>query len=358
MDNLGRSLRILPDRPTTPHRRRENGNGSEMAEDLQRNMTEMMRLLQASIEAQTAALQAQAEASREAGERRQAAPKLEKPATFSGVKGKDESDLNTFIGQCENQFRVDPRAFETDGAKVGFAISLLRGRAGEVVVSLSADEARKDVIGSWEKFKEYLDSTFGDPDRKNAARRALQNLQQLGSAAAYFVEVERLAGILGWTTRETQAVLVGQVERGLKAGLQVEIARHGRVFETVRELSDFIVPLDERLYSIQVEESLRGRRVREGQIGDGPAGGRAEIRMGGFARPSLPVKAVSFPGPVRPPMGLPIRYIDGVWRTLTFGEFSHRKENNLCYVCGASNHRSFECDKVPPAVAVKGEGKE
>ena len=325
-----------------------------MAEEVQRNIVEMMRMLQASIEAQTLALQAQ---SREAGERRQVAPKLEKPATFSGVKGKDESDLNTFIGQCENQFRVDPRAFETDGAKVGFAISLLRGRAGEVVVSLSADEARKDVIGSWDKFKEYLDSTFGDPDRKNAARRSLQSLQQLGSAAAYFVEVERLAGILGWTTRETQAVLVGQVERGLKAGLQVEIARHGKIFETIRELSDFIVPLDERLYSIQVEESLRGRRLREGAGGDGSAF-RPEVRMGGPLRPPMPTKAGSFPGPSRPPMGLPVRYIDGVWRTLTYGEFSHRKENNLCYVCGASNHRSFECDKVPPTATVKGEGKE
>ncbi len=168
-------------------------------------MMKMMWAFQANMEAQTQALQAHAEADRNGRDQHAPPPKIEQPATFSGTKGKDESDLKTFLGQGNNQLRVDPRAFATDGAKVGFAISLLRGRAGEVVVSLSADESRQDVVGSCEKFNEYLDLTFGDPNRKNAARQSLHKFDQVGIRCA----VEGLAGILGWTSKETQVVLVG-----------------------------------------------------------------------------------------------------------------------------------------------------
>ena len=320
---------------------RESGSsGSDMAsqEDMTRAMMEMMRSDQSNMENQSNAFMAQLEASRAGREERVTAPKIEKPATFSGLKGKDESDLSTFLGQCENQFRVDPRAFGTDGAKVGFAVSLLRGRAGEVVTSLSADEARQDLMESWEKFKEYLDSTFGDPDRKNAARRNLNRLEQTGAASQYFVEIERLAGIVGWTTKETQAVLVGNVERGLKNYLQVEIARSGRMFDTVKELSDYVVPLDERLHALRIEEDLRKGRVREVKSGAQGEEVKVEWATAG-ARPSNPVRQSSFR----------LRYVDGIWRTLNTGEFLDRKAKGQCFTCGSSAHRSTDCDKIAPS---------
>ena len=58
------------------------------------------------------------------------------------------------------------------------------------MTSLALDGLRRETMESWEEFKKYLDSTFGDPDRKNAARRASTKLKQTTLAAAYFVEVE------------------------------------------------------------------------------------------------------------------------------------------------------------------------
>ena len=317
-------------------------------EDMGRQMMEMMRAFQASTEAQTRAYELQIEALRG---RNSEAPveRIEKPATFSGVEGKDESNLSTFLSQCENQFRYNPRSFSTEGSKVGFAISLLRGRAGEVITAIQADETRQEVVESWSSFKEYLDSTFGDPDRKNAARRALQHLEQTGTASQYFVEVERLAGIMGWTTKDTQAVLVGQVERGLKTNLQLEIAKSGRHFESVRELSDYVVPLDERLHAFEVEEAARrGRRIEESRIRQ-EGFVRGDYRQGAAPRPMGPVRAYS--APQNAPQGFPLRFINGVWRNLSSAEFANRRDNRLCFTCGASNHRSPDCDKVPPTVA-------
>jgi len=88
-------------------------------------MMEMMRSFQTNMENQSNTFIAQLEEAEIGREERGSAPRIEKPATFSGVKGKDDSDLSTFLGQCENQFRVDSRAIGTDGAKIGIAISLL-----------------------------------------------------------------------------------------------------------------------------------------------------------------------------------------------------------------------------------------
>ena len=52
---------------------------------------------------------------------------------------------------------MDPRPFEADKSKVGFAASLLWGRAGEVVTLVASDVSCQETMENWEKFKEYLD---------------------------------------------------------------------------------------------------------------------------------------------------------------------------------------------------------
>ena len=106
-DKNNQNLRILPDQGTTPHRRRKFCPALVKMltnqDDISCQIIEMLRAFQANVAAQMAALEAQTQVSMEASQVRdwRPAPKIEKPATFLGVKSEDKSDLTTFLGQCE-----------------------------------------------------------------------------------------------------------------------------------------------------------------------------------------------------------------------------------------------------------------
>lgn len=58
--------------------------------------------------------------------------KLQEPEKFDGTK----SACRGFLAQCRLAFRVQPRRFPTDGLKVAYLISLLKGEALKWVVLL------------------------------------------------------------------------------------------------------------------------------------------------------------------------------------------------------------------------------
>ena len=62
------------------------------------------------------------------------------------MKSEDKSDLTTFLGQCEDKFCIDPRAFKADKSKVGPAVSLLQRRPEEVVSSLALNESCLETV--------------------------------------------------------------------------------------------------------------------------------------------------------------------------------------------------------------------
>ena len=291
---------------------------------------------------------------------RRSAGRIEKPAPFYGDKKEDQSDLATFLSQCDNVFRMDPYTYDNDDFKIGYAISLLRGYAGKVVTQLNRDKNQADVLHDYELFKDFMTRTFGKTDEKREAQRELAALTQTGTASAYFAEVMRLASILGWTTDMHQEVLVPTVFKGLKEETRWEVNRFSKVFTTVTEMRDFVVPLDNNLHQINLEKKQKGRE-EEPRFG---RRGVSSSNVGFDRRAQTPAPNAGGSGgfggrPVGTRPSLPLRYINGTYRVLTKDEYLARRTGGVCWQCGEKGHRMDDCPhKAPegtPAVTVKTE---
>ncbi|RXK39619.1 hypothetical protein M231_03121 [Tremella mesenterica] len=88
---------------------------------------------------------------------------------------------------------------------------------------------------------------------------------QNGLASAYFAAFQRYVAVLGWGD---DGNLMDRAKNGLKSHLLDEIPRHGKVFKTVRELIEFVVPMDNRLHQQRVEKENEKKRKEVKEQGE------------------------------------------------------------------------------------------
>ena len=168
-------------------------------------------------------------------------PKVKDPETFNGQRDL----LNAFITECTLIFELQPSRFTNDRTMIGYMVALLRGTALMAVRPHLVAEIRPSFLLSYPVFIEYLKTNFGDPDEKGTARRKLKLLRQTSSASAYFSEFQQYIAILGWIDQDP---IIDKAVEGLKPSLKDELARHGRRPDTLTELIEFVIPLDNRLF--------------------------------------------------------------------------------------------------------------
>ena len=104
--------------------------------------------------------------------------KVHKPDTFDSTNPKK---LRTFFVQCELNFQDQPKAFQTDRAKVTFAQSYLKGMALEWfepdLLGMEDPNARPLWMTSWQEFVIELQITFGPHDPIADAKHQLDHLR-------------------------------------------------------------------------------------------------------------------------------------------------------------------------------------
>jgi hypothetical protein len=208
----------------------------------QNSMYQMMQLLTSSITTQAAATRTSASP----GPFGVKEPKVKDPETFNGQR----DQLNSFLTECTLVFELQPSRFPDDKTKVNYMISLLRGTALMAIRPHLSGIIRPLFLQIYDDFVAYLKTNFGDPDEKGTARRKLKVLRQTNSASAYFAEFQQYIAILGWIDQDP---IVDKAIDGLKPMLKDELARSGRRPDTLTELIDFIIPLDNRLYEREQE---------------------------------------------------------------------------------------------------------
>jgi hypothetical protein len=120
-----------------------------------------------------------------------------------------------------------------------------------------------------ENFIEYLRVNYGNPDKRGAACRALKSLRQTGPASAYFAEFQQYIAILGWVYQDP---IVDKAISGLKSNLKDELARNGARPETLAELIQYVIPLDNRLYKREMERKNEERANDRSRVGQGNTG--------------------------------------------------------------------------------------
>ena len=163
------------------------------------------------------------------------------PDTFDGSEPRK---LQSFLVQCQLNFRDRPEAFSSDDAKVTYALSYLKGTAldwFEPALENPSDEP--DWFSDYDEFVAELKANFGPYDPEGEAEAELESLRmrETQHATRYLVEFNKLAARVQWG----DAALRRQLYRGLPARIKGEISRVGKP-ETLTAFRTLIQNIDTR----------------------------------------------------------------------------------------------------------------
>jgi len=122
------------------------------------------------------------------------------PDTFSGT---EPDKLNNFLFQCHLYFHTNPAQFDTDIAKINFAITYLTGVAQdwfEVDLNQEDQGILQDWLSNWNLFVDKLHQYFGLSDPVGEAANMLDNLYMKpgDKISTYNVDFMCYASQLGW----------------------------------------------------------------------------------------------------------------------------------------------------------------
>ena len=282
-----------------------------------------------------------------------------KTADPDKYNGRNPDKLTQFILQCELAFRGRPMTFPTEERKVTWATSFLQDIALRSVQILMKQPDAEE-LKTWDAFVAYLKASFGDPDARGTARRKLDALVQTGTAADYFVRFRELIAEVGYTDK---VAILDKAINGLSEELQDEIARSGRDFDDLNELSSFIVRLDNRLQTRQRTRKTKEKEFtpKSGNYADRSGPSRAPFKPEGSSFPrdnnqrSFPANAPAPPphrSQTQPPAFVqnrpptaPVSFPNSIpQRTgISDSQKAFRRQNNLCVRCGKADHLAEAC---------------
>jgi len=256
---------------------------------------------------------------------------VEKPAFFDGKP----SELTDFLTQLHVYFLAQPIKFPTDLARCLTAAQFLRGTAFKWIQPSLLENPLPPRITHYPTFIQDLKTTFGDPNEHVISERAIQNLKQHTSVAAYVAEFTRLSAIIGWPERPLHSMFY----QGLKDEVKDQLSYADRP-QTLADLIAAALRADHRIMERRAERT-RPFPVRQPYLRPTPP-----LVPPAPSLPSLPVAPFVSPllaGPT--PMDLGANR--PTYRRLTPEERDRRMRSNLCLYCGAAGHRAADCPTRP-----------
>ena len=175
-------------------------------------------------------------------------PKVEDPEYFNGDKGR----LRDFLAQCELKFNSESYKFATDANKVNYASSKCRWSAWQWVRTSIRDGQSSYM--TWVAFKTALTRAFGETDEREVALAKYRAITQgRRSAAAYWAEFQKIIADLNYGQPE----YIDQFKRGLHHEVRKQLALMETLPDTVIELANQVIALDNRLFNFRSTNELR-----------------------------------------------------------------------------------------------------
>ena len=224
--------------------------------------------------------------------------KLPDPPVFTGSR----KELPSFLSQLQYKLEANADRYPTPRSRFLYSVSLLRGDAGDLVRPL-LDKG----INTAEQVSGFLESTYGDPNRKATAQNRLADLKQgKRSFLTHFAEFRRLA--VDANLNESAQVLQ------LKASLNPELRKSmigAKMPDSITDYANMIAAYDADLRAINYSAPTH-RQHRRPTTSDPDA---MDIDTMAYA-----------------PLGS--------------SERERRKRKGLCFKCGSDKHISLDC-KVP-----------
>ena len=239
-------------------------------------------------------------------------PKIGNPERFDG----NPAQVRAFLTSCRVQFSLQPRTFATEGARVGYVITHLTGRAR--LWGTAEFDRQTPACTSLNAFAEEMLKVFDLGSSTAEASRALMTIRQGNRTVADFsIDFRTLARRSSWNE-----------------AAQVDAFLHSPADYVKDELVSHDQPsaLDEAIaLAVRIDRRIQTRRREKGRST------QPSVRTLGHsaARPpssATPQSQLDLPEPME------------IGRaSLTPAERQRRLSSNLCLYCGADGHRVATC---------------
>lgn len=239
-------------------------------------------------------------------------PRIGNPERFNG----DPKQVRPFLTSCSLQFSLQPRTFATEGAKVGYTITHLTGRAR--LWGTAEFERQTPACTSFELFAEEMLKVFDLGSSSEEASQDLLSIRQgRRTVADYSIDFRTLARRSPWN----MAALVDVFFASLADYIKDELVSHERP-STLDDAIALAVRIDRR---IQTRRRDRGRQ-------NPPATSSRHVPT---VQPSSPTTP-----PNQPDLSEPMEIGRA---SLSPAERRRRISSNLCLYCGGEGHRVANC---------------
>ena len=174
-------------------------------------------------------------------------PKIGHPERFNG----DPDQVRAFITSCKVQFALQPRTFATEGARVGYVITHLTGRAR--LWGTAEFERLTPACASFNAFAEEMLKVFDNGFSTAEVSRSLMNIRQGNRTVADFsIDFRTLARRSEWNA----AAVVDAFFHGLADYIKDELVSHD-LPESLDEAVALAVRIDRR---VQARRREKGRQ--------------------------------------------------------------------------------------------------
>ena len=127
------------------------------------------------------------------------------PKEFSG----DRLELPKFIAQLQLKLSINADHYPTKAAEIAYSVSRLEGDAMAQAMALRFNKAtRVFEFEEIQDFITFLETAFGDPDKKGTAQRELRKVTQRNREfSVYLTEFMRHASETGYNDEATKQIL-------------------------------------------------------------------------------------------------------------------------------------------------------
>jgi len=280
-----------------------------------------------------------------------ACTKVREPDPFDGS---DPEKLRPFLVQCQLNFNDHPTAFLTDGAKVNYALSFLKGIAlswfEPYLLDMEHAVTPPDFLSDYLFFCRELQENFGPLDPKGNAESLLEDLRMKENQriAKYLVNFNRLAVQTGWGSQSLRHVFY----RGLLDRIKDTMSERGKP-ATILEMKQMAQTIDARYWERKAEKARETPRNSGTTSSDKPSGSKSAEKSTTpkpASKPALtPSTTASSSAPSKPRPA----YADKLGKDgkLTSEERTRRIKNSLCLFCGGAGHKASKCKKSGSSAA-------
>ena len=169
--------------------------------------------------------------------------KVRDPDPFNGA---DSKKLWGFLLECKLNFRARPKAFQTENAKVNYAMSFLKGTALDYFEPfLDTPDDEPAWLEDYELFVEELLINFGPYDALADAEAELDALIMKDShkVTRFFIDFFRLSMLCNYNDR----ALLWKVHSTLPKRVKDEMT-HFKHPSMLQELRDLVLKIDQRYW--------------------------------------------------------------------------------------------------------------